>query len=383
LWFGPLALACVTFGAGCVPDVVWLPDSSGFVYVGRDDNGKFTRLVHFDVKTKKGRAVVEKLDTPLALPALSPDGKRLAVAKYTRGEVGQSLLQILILDGEGKELSKSKEYFWADERAPDELFLDTPPALYWSPKGDHLVVTADYVSGVYDIKAGLMESIKESMLLPIAGSPCRPDSAGFLLLKGNVVKAPGGEKAAPKYVFRDWKGKEQELALAEEFKKKGEDKVPDGFFYATAAALPALHESHWEKDVAVVTFSASQVLLDTGKLAVSLKENPVLKTGKGEVIHSRYKLDEGVLVQTVVLEGAPETPLSPPPLRVELHKPGQKEPTVLLEKAEFVLARLSPDREHLALRLIPPSVGKDKPGAERLVVVNRRGEVTEVEGARK
>src|SRR5262249_30152201 len=85
------AALALTAGAGCVPDVAWLPDSSGIVYTTTDwpatdrdappkrPNG---RLVHYDLAKKKSRTIAET-GTDTIQPALSPDGKRAAVAGMT------------------------------------------------------------------------------------------------------------------------------------------------------------------------------------------------------------------------------------------------------------------------------------------------------------
>ena len=63
-------------GTGCVPGVAWAPDSSGFYFTARDN----TRLVYFDMKTARQRTVVENIGGKTFWPAVSPDGKRVAVA---------------------------------------------------------------------------------------------------------------------------------------------------------------------------------------------------------------------------------------------------------------------------------------------------------------
>src|SRR2546423_114378 len=73
---GYLALAApLLLLAGCVP-VLWLPDSSGFLYVSKKG-----AAVLYDVASGKKKVVLEKLPGDTMWPALSPDGKKFAVAK--------------------------------------------------------------------------------------------------------------------------------------------------------------------------------------------------------------------------------------------------------------------------------------------------------------
>src|SRR5262245_22533350 len=68
-----VALAAVA--SGCVNGVGWLPDSSGFVYATDRQ-----QLVLFDLKTKSSEVLVANTGTNTYWPAVSPDGKRIAVA---------------------------------------------------------------------------------------------------------------------------------------------------------------------------------------------------------------------------------------------------------------------------------------------------------------
>ena len=112
-----LTLVGLTCGvSGCLPAaVVWLPDSSGFIYVASHKT-QLTRLVHFDLATKTARARREiALD---GQPGLGPDGKRIAVANYSGGGPARpdgkdgekerkpvpSTLQVILYDSQGKEL---------------------------------------------------------------------------------------------------------------------------------------------------------------------------------------------------------------------------------------------------------------------------------------
>src|SRR4051794_2087475 len=98
--------------AGCVPTIGWLPDSSGILLAEQVKEG--VRLVHYDVKTKARRVLLEDTKVNTAWPAVSPHGKRVAVASW-RGEKGKkSELQVLLYTLDGKESKRSKTFPWID-----------------------------------------------------------------------------------------------------------------------------------------------------------------------------------------------------------------------------------------------------------------------------
>src|SRR5262245_25385549 len=100
-----IPIALVALACGCVPrGVAWRPDSSGFIYTDKD----FSRLVLFDLKTKSTRVLVNDTDTKSALPATSPDGKRIAVARSEHREGLRPRLQVRIYSAGGREEKRSR-----------------------------------------------------------------------------------------------------------------------------------------------------------------------------------------------------------------------------------------------------------------------------------
>lgn len=124
------------FVTGCLPKVGWLPDSSGFVLT----SGK--NLLAYDFATKKHRVIMQDAaaDTTLS-PAVSPDGKRVALA-YVQGEPKRQLMvvQIVICDLKGnvefrsESLTLAKDLYRVNEQSKPKANLA------WSPDATKLFV---------------------------------------------------------------------------------------------------------------------------------------------------------------------------------------------------------------------------------------------------
>ena len=96
------ALVVIAAGcsSGCLPTATWLPDSSGFVYT---EGAPAKRLVRYDLAKGRPRVLVEDTEGDAHLPAVSPDGKRVAVAQGKEGR-----LRVILFDLDGKELQRSQ-----------------------------------------------------------------------------------------------------------------------------------------------------------------------------------------------------------------------------------------------------------------------------------
>ena len=117
----PFIVLASIASAGCVPTVAWLPDSGGIIYTTTDwpglDGGRSMpkelqgRLIHYDLKTKSTR-IIAKAETNTIQPALSPNGKQIAVARVNLEKDKQPTLQVVVYDLEGKEIQHSKLFDW-------------------------------------------------------------------------------------------------------------------------------------------------------------------------------------------------------------------------------------------------------------------------------
>src|SRR5437660_11025954 len=114
VWHPLVAVPCLLAAAGC-RTVGWLPDSSGFVYT---DDRDCRRLVHYDVTTGKRNVLVAQMPARTPWPAVSPDGKHVAVARLLKaaGQKKADALQVILYDLKGKEVRRSPEFPWGPAR---------------------------------------------------------------------------------------------------------------------------------------------------------------------------------------------------------------------------------------------------------------------------
>ena len=88
-------LVCVF--SGCVHGVGWLVDSSGFVFTTAKGH-----LIAYDIATKKQRILLtDRAAATTAWPAVSPDGKQIALARLELSG-SHTKLQIEVCDLQGK-----------------------------------------------------------------------------------------------------------------------------------------------------------------------------------------------------------------------------------------------------------------------------------------
>ncbi len=383
---GFAVVACLTAcAAGCFPGVTWLPDSSGFLVISETAAADyFVAIPRTDGQappqpfkvTKKLRDFLTDAprDEQAGQAAISPDGKRLAFAKYDWHGTEPHPIQIIIYDAEKDELVRSKELPFKPRQKEGPQFIGAlPPLLYWSPGGNHLVVFCDWVTGLYDLRAQRMTAFDWTAVVCIEGSPIHPDGAGFL-----VVRIADDQDKLPSYAMIDWHGGVKEIKADANLDSKKlalQFPAPElDVFRVTMTGSPALHASHWEKGVAVVTFSGVTLRIDTDGQQIRWKIGAPIKAD-GKLVKDQFPLADGAVLRTVVLplkRARSEQVL--PYVRVELKRPGKKA-KVLVPEAMFVIATPSPNRAYVALRCFLDPVGAQAPNPERLLVLDRRGNV--------
>src|SRR5262249_52509859 len=151
-FFTGLALAAGLASAGCVPGVCWLPDSSGIIYTG---GKKYDRLLQYDLAEGKPKVLVADTGAPTLWPAVSPDGRKIAVARVGIDGKDRATVQVILYGRDGKELKRSKVFPWVEtkkgpgELAPGKEEKPLAPQLFWAPRGERIVVDLLGCSGIY------------------------------------------------------------------------------------------------------------------------------------------------------------------------------------------------------------------------------------------
>jgi hypothetical protein len=183
-----LALLVLALGsAGCVPNVAWLPDSGGFVYLGGATGRQI--LLH-DAAAGRQRILVADTGANTEWPAVSPDGRRVAVARLfdsggrlaRSGDVSTpSTLQVVVYRLDGQEAYRSEALPWNPKEYAGYL-PHIQPMVFWAPRGDKLLVYADYTTGIYDVASGRLVRLNPTAPWVFGATPILPGGDGFLAL---------------------------------------------------------------------------------------------------------------------------------------------------------------------------------------------------------
>jgi hypothetical protein len=331
---------------GCIPPgIAWFPDSSGFVYTGGKDK---KQLMVFEVGQKKGRALPVKAGSP-AWPAVSPDGKRIAVAWVKMGDrLTSDMLTVLVVDRTGKVVHRSRDF-------KDWLLRGEILQVWWSPRGDKLLISDERWARLYDLKTEKLTRLP-GPAVTFGTTAVRPDGKAFLVhdWKG--------------YRLVDWDGKAQAIKpgfSALLFKDEPDER-------AQMLRFPLFTDSGWDGPIASVTGLGSRFRIDTGRLSLAKDD---VKTPRIHYPYLRrsYSFPSGVAVRAVDPIEASVEGGSP---RIELVRPS-KPPQVLVKKAHCLLFFPSPDGKLVAMRwagdLYNTFGASEK--EDRIVVISARGEV--------
>jgi hypothetical protein len=360
--FGRLLLPILSFipllaAAGCFPkNVLWLPDSSGIIYTDKES----TRIVRYDLAKQSRKMIVENTNTKTPWPAISPDGRTVAVLKELHSGKKNSYIttirhQVVIYDLDGTEVSRSKEFTsnWTNEK-PN--LSDSDPhlvesALIWSSLPDKILLAG----GIYDCRHDKWIAT-DVFPCPFNNHPNCPNKTGFLAFaKDRKGKGVGDNPS--RLVFVDWDG------WVAEFKNAPTDLLstkrrPLGF--------------SWETSVASLVFADTIVDLDTATKECSQKPHAisVLADGDGEIGWTYEFKTGGHQVCLFEFKGGK------PEYSLEVQIRSSQKRKLLLNKGEFSIDTSSffpsPDGDKVAVRCVKRAQEREQ---DTIIVIDNKGEV--------
>jgi hypothetical protein len=361
--------------SGCIP-VGWLPDSSGFIYTG---GREFDRLIHYDLATGEHRVLLEKMPAHTPTVAISPEGKRIAVAHLRRGKDRNmpETMQVLIYDLKGKLLHSSAEFPWGANRRRGE---DDHPntGVFWVAQAGTLLVQ-DYGepgrTGIYNLQKDTMQRVLDGTPSVYGGTPVRPDGKRFLVMGDQPGAGP-----EPEMFLVDWKGEKERIPPKWEIK----DQKIHGDEILGLLQAPWKGTSEWQGQVALATYGTLRVRIDTEKRTGIIDElRREDATVDGKELLQRYAFPRsGIKLRLVLAEKTKSNnPVAPEDvhLHLQLVPPGEKKPKLLLQiRNGFSRLSPSPDGKWVAIRTM-----SDTTRADEILLVSETGQVREVRGERQ
>ena len=259
-----LGLASVLLTGCSTPDVIlWTPDSSSIIY--SDDAG---RLIRYDLTRKARKIIVADTKTDTPWPAISKDGKKLAVANITTSEVKGSReakhkLQLIFYDSlSGEKLSETKVHEYTTnlgepaQRTTEDRQEEA--ALNWSGPPDKVLVVGGSGRWIYDLEKDNFIPI-QGYPFPIYNRPVRPDGKGFLAFFPT--------KDGDSFVFYDWNGWETSIG---KWKAKQDEQI--------------LH-CVWKKNIYQMSTTHRVVSIDTENRKITERQvKPNFLASSGELM---------------------------------------------------------------------------------------------------
>lgn len=302
---------------GCFPGIAWKPDSSGFVYTDK----KGSRLLDFDLKTNKPRVLVADTGTHTSWPALSPDGKRIAVARHETRKGRTARAQVILYSAAGKEERRSTWFEFQTKPSNADNVEET--VLIWGTPNRVLLLSEG--TNLYDVEKDRLITVPDCMPWIAGTVALRPDGKGFLAYN----EGPDGLEL----LFVDWDGNKQVI--------EGKlPKEPNWIFIG------------WDKDVALLHGGGSQLAeVDTAKLTLTeSKRKPIalLPTDGERLAYWTFPTKPTALSLDKLTEKKPGVQREYH--RFVLHDLAARKPTVLVPDCEAMpLFFPSPDRQYLAV----------------------------------
>jgi hypothetical protein len=292
----PLLLLCVAIVlmTGCLPD--WLPNSRHVVLIRGDG-----KVVLFDVKDQSQKVLGDAGKSGGAIkPAVSPDGKQIAVCRMAQivQQQGQIEFQIVIYNLDGKEIHVSAKETIKDPRGNKSIV--PTGACYWSPDGKHLLVATPFIAAVrvYHLADNSFERFDEvvtATTIPhpnfaiLHVSPFTPDSKGFL---GLEFKLPSSQPKDLK--IYSWGNEQPKIIPIPREVKDTLRSIGD----QPHVLLPP----EWKDGKLIYRLNGTQATVDPAALTITVQQpkdmKPLLKHAETHKVMILYAFPNGNLIQS-------------------------------------------------------------------------------------
>ncbi len=349
----------VLTNTGCIPGITWLPDSSGFVYTTENRS-----LVHFDVAKGKERTIVDDTETETAWPAVSPDGKQVAVARLVHENGKPDFLQIIIYDMNGKVTRRSSPFIYSEAGVANDKDNPGGTILFWGPLDNQIIVDTYGGSGkpkcaIYDMKGNRI-SFVPGTAHPAAfgGNPIRPDGKGFLV-------ARIGDQFVAGMSFIDREGKEHVIAMKPE--------ALDCENKRDMLAWPFLGTSWWEGNKAIVFDPMGRFEIDTDRFVGKFTSSPQAQPNNDTDIMQQFAFPSTSKVLRVLQNSKLQAENPYDFQRLEIFDSQHKKTKPLIKGARSFILFPSPNRKLVAVRM--DNETKEGKQSVMFLVVNRQGEI--------
>jgi hypothetical protein len=341
--FAPVILAAMSLILlqGCIPRaVVWTADSNGIVFTEKDGS----RLVRYDLTRKARKVVVADTKTKTPWPAISADGKRIAVALHESltekdSRINTDRIQIIIYDLQGQELKRSSvrtETSTLEKPATESKCTLVETGLNWSGPAQKILLN----DAIYDCELDRWTKLNVEVM-PFNNTPISPDGKGFIAA------------TKEKLVFVDWDG------WIAEFTGGPSDTLKDFLAF------------EWKDQVATFICKNDVHAFDVSAMRHTVKPGPftaIEGDGKLTEVHRFPKGNVQLCVISRELQDASKTTVT----RLEAQVPSTKKRRVLLNEGEYSLSGFffpSPDGSKVGF------IARSKAGKESIIVVNDSGSI--------
>jgi hypothetical protein len=266
-------LISVLLLVGCEPTdgVTWLPDSSGFVVVQKargfeSQEAAPLDLYLFDTVSKTSTPLLTETESRTLRPALSPDGKLIALGRLEIHSHKPSTLSIIFIDRNGKEQKRSTPFSVIPTPRGNASTNDGKSGvkkpsfgatwLVWEQRSQKLVVFGrGFGTAIYDPNTDQLRRLGGVMPGWYGGTAVPPDGRGILTI-GAL-----GDKLEMNLI--EWDGTRHPIAAT----------LPAGNADGIGEALLPLKifPSWWEGSTAVAASRAGIFRIDTARRVATFK----------------------------------------------------------------------------------------------------------------